>query len=93
MKYITLLILLFSFCAKAQHLNKFVNKDSLFHALINETPKLQQSDLLRWYDTASDTEKEFLLIMLNMPESSKKALIKNIDTNYQIGRASCRERV
>ena len=39
--------------------------------------------MLKTYDTASDEEKEFFIAMINMPVSSKKALIKNIDTNYQ----------
>lgn len=66
----------------AQKLNKHINKDSLFKALIKPFPANKQKELQAVYKEGSETEREFLLFMLYMPRSSKKELIENIDTNF-----------
>jgi hypothetical protein len=83
MKYIILIaIVTFFLSAQAQEFNKSVNKDSLLNASIKDLPPDLKADLLKQYQAESESDKEFLLFMLSMPRSSKKLMIKNIESNY-----------
>ncbi len=84
MKQITVLtyILVLSVCAvRAQHFNPSINKDSLLQSLLKDKPAENRDKLLQMYNAANEQGKEFLLFMMCMPTSSKKALIANIDSN------------
>jgi len=67
---------------QAQSLNKSIDKDSLLRVILKNFPEEKRKDLLKAYNEGTEDDKEFLLIMLSMPRSSKKALIANIDSNY-----------
>ncbi|HZY37680.1 MAG TPA: hypothetical protein VFE53_13575 [Mucilaginibacter sp.] len=83
MKYISVIALIIgAFNAKAQEFNKSVNKDSLLNASIRDLPADLKADLLKQYQAESESGKEFLLFMVSMPRSSKKLMIRNIDSNY-----------
>ncbi|MBS1521141.1 MAG: hypothetical protein JST50_09100 [Bacteroidetes bacterium] len=77
-----LVILLLSVSVHAQQLRKGINKDSLFNVSIKDLPQDVRDTLTKNYTTAPDHEKEFLLFVVTMPRSSKKLMIKNIDSNY-----------
>jgi hypothetical protein len=80
---ILLLLLLSTFLAEGQEPDKTVNSDSLFHVFIKSVPANLRKDITASYNSSSPKGKEFMLMMLLMPESSKKQLRQNIDTNYQ----------
>ncbi len=88
MKHIGILVLLSlnTFLAKAREFNKNLNLDSLFHVFIKGVPVNLREDITASYNGSSSKEKEFMLIMLLMPGSSKKQLVQNIDTwiNYDL---------
>ncbi len=75
-------LLAFTSVSVAQQFNKSLNKDSLFQAIIKTIPLERREELIKMYTSGSDGEKEFFLVMFSMPVSSKKELIKNIDSNY-----------
>ena len=82
---ISTLILALLLCATAIHaqdLDKTLNKDSLLKVVLKNMPKEKKAIFLKEYNDANDQSKEFLLVMFSMPRSSKKELIKNIDSNY-----------
>jgi hypothetical protein len=85
MKHLAALFLLSlnTFLSKGQQFDKNLNTDSLFHVFIKSVPANLRKDITTSYNASSSKEKEFMLMMLLMPESSKKQLIQNIDTNYQ----------
>lgn len=63
----------------AQELNPRVNKDSLFSALLNEVPPAKRNQIKQMYDEGNQEVKDFTIIMLYLPKSSKTALIKNLN--------------
>jgi hypothetical protein len=67
----------------AQEFNKAINKDSLLKTILKDIPENRKKEFLETYNSGNDRSKEFLLIMLSMPKSSKNELIKNIDLNYE----------
>ncbi|HXB05784.1 MAG TPA: serine hydrolase [Puia sp.] len=62
--------------------NNNINKDSLFQAVLQSLPESRRADFQKHYNEADEQEKEFLLLMLSMPRSSKKAMIANLDSNF-----------
>jgi hypothetical protein len=85
MKQITNLICALILCTSvlpAQTFNKSLNKDSVLQSLLKDIPEEKREQFLEQYRTGSDQTKEFLLFVLSMPRSSKKELIRNIDSNY-----------
>ena len=66
----------------AQSFDKSIDKDSLLHAIVNDMPAEKRAKFLKLYNDGSAQSKEFLLFMAAMPSSSKKALISNVDANY-----------
>jgi hypothetical protein len=83
-RFIPLLSILF--CAwniHAQALDKSINKDSLLQSLLKGYPEERRRELLTEYDSSPEKEKEFFLYMLSMPRSTKKELVRNIDSNYR----------
>ncbi|TCZ72192.1 hypothetical protein [Flaviaesturariibacter aridisoli] len=68
-------------CA-AQGFNQSVNKDSLLQVVLKDLPESRRSEMLRLYNQGNEKEKEFILVMLSMPRSSKKELIANIEQRF-----------
>nr|WP_319401735.1 hypothetical protein [uncultured Carboxylicivirga sp.] len=56
-----------------------IDKDSLFNVSIERLPKEMQKEFKKMYKKGKEQEKEFLLFMISMPESSKKELIENFE--------------
>lgn len=81
-----IILLLFFFSgttnAFSQEFNPYINKDSLFRESIKWMPEEKKAGVIKKYNEANREEKEFLLVMLYMPRSSKKELIENIDSNF-----------
>jgi hypothetical protein len=67
---------------QAQFFDKSINKDSLLQSIIKDLPVEKRDELLEQYNGGSAEAKDFLLFMFSMPRSSKQALIRNIDSNY-----------
>lgn len=76
-------ILLYSWTLHAQGLDKSINKDSLFQSLVQGFPEQNRREILAEYNSSSEDIKENILFVLSMPRSSKKELIRNIDSNYE----------
>jgi len=56
-----------------------INKDSLFNVSAQKVPVEMREDFTKKYKDGNEEEKEFLLFMISMPESSKKELIQNFE--------------
>lgn len=56
-----------------------IDKDSLLEASIKRFPVQMQKKYRKMYRKGNKEEKEFLLFMISMPESSKKELIANFE--------------
>ncbi len=56
-----------------------IDKDSLFNVSVERLPIEMQKEYKKMYENGKEQEKEFLLLMISMPESSKKELIKNYE--------------
>jgi hypothetical protein len=85
MRYAFLLLLLLFSCSInifGQEFKKSINKDSLFLASINDLPQNKKAEALKLYNEGNEASKEFFLIILSMPRSSKKELTSNIDSNF-----------
>ncbi|MEG0188230.1 hypothetical protein [Algoriella sp.] len=54
-----------------------LNKDSLFNVSVQKVPLEMRENFIKTYKDGNEQEKEFLLFMISMPESSKKELIQN----------------
>jgi hypothetical protein len=67
---------------QAQFFDKSINKDSLLQSIIKDLPVEKRDELLEQYNGGSAEAKDFFLFMFSMPRSSKQALIRNIDSNY-----------
>jgi len=80
--FFLLLIFILSISVNAQQLRKGINKDSLFNASIKDLPQDVRDTLTKNYTSAPDNLKEFWLFTVTMPRSSKKLMIKNVDSNY-----------
>lgn len=72
------LSLLFCTLSFGQELNPKFDRDSLFNVLVKKIPEAKRQEFKDGYKTASIKEKDFYIFMLNMPQSSKEALINNI---------------
>lgn len=68
----------FSTLAYSQKLNPKYDRDSLFNALVTKLPEPKRQEFKDGYKTADVKNKEFFIYLLNMPTSSKDALISNI---------------
>lgn len=76
MKKIALIIILLYSILKlnAQEI-KFrenIDKDSLFNVSVIKLPLNRQDEYKKMYSEGNEQTKEFLLLMISMPESSKK---------------------
>lgn len=56
-----------------------IDKDSLFNTIVEKLPAEMHEDFIKTYKSGNEQEKEFLLLMASMPESSKKELIENFE--------------
>ena len=54
---------------------KNIDKDSLFNVTVQKLPFEMREDFTTTYKNGSEQEKEFLLFMISMSQSSKKELI------------------
>ncbi len=80
-----IIILSFSIIAlsvNAQQLKKGINQDSLFKTSIKDLPQDLQDTLQKEFISSDEKNREFLLFVVTMPRSSKKLMIKNIDSNF-----------
>ncbi len=85
MKQILFVLFIFLWGTKLNAQNiKFrdhINKDSLFEASLYKIPQDQRNKYLEIYKNGTIEEKEFLLLMISLPQSSKKELIENYETH------------
>lgn len=58
-----------------------IDKDSLFNVSIERLPKEMQKEFKKMYRKGKEQDKEYLLFMISMPESSKKELIENYENH------------
>lgn len=56
-----------------------IDKDSLFNVAVQKLPIEMREDFTKTYKSGNEQEKEFLLFMTLMPESSKQELIANFE--------------
>ena len=66
----------------AQTFDKSINKDSLLQSILKSLPEEKRDSFLQVYNNGPENGKEFILFMFSLPRSSRQALIKNIDSNY-----------
>lgn len=81
-KLTVIIVLLISVCNLIAQEIKFrenINKDSLFNISLNKVPKEMREEVSKNFKAKNEKEKEFLLYMISMPESSKKELIENYE--------------
>lgn len=83
MKQIALIIALFvlglNLNAQDYKFRDNIDKDSLFEVSIKKLPYEMQKEFKQLYQNGEEEEKEFLLFMISMPESSKQELIDNYE--------------
>jgi hypothetical protein len=75
----TIVFSVFKIEAQKMEFNKNIDKDSLFQVVIKKLPNELKKDIINSYNEGNEQNKEFILFMLAMPESSKKELIENIE--------------
>ncbi len=75
-------MLIIALSVNAQQLRKGINKDSLFNVSTKDLPQDMRDTLMKEYTSSTEQNKQFLLFVVTMPRSSKKLMIKNIDSNY-----------
>lgn len=76
---ITLFVLGLNVNAQDYKFRDNIDKDSLFEVSIKKFPEEMQKEYKKMYKEGKEQEKEFLLFMISMPESSKKELINNYE--------------
>lgn len=76
---IIILILIFGFNTGLP--GQTINQDSVSKIIIGKIPAEFREDIKAQYDTASIQDREFILLILSMPTSSKAEQIKNLDSN------------
>lgn len=65
-----------------QEFNKSINKDSLLQTIVKDLPEYAKNEILKEYNQGDEKHKEAILVLFNMPRSSKKEMIANIDSNF-----------
>lgn len=83
MRKISLIIILLCslISLKAQEI-KFrdnIDKDSLFNIFVQKLPAQIREEYIKIYKNGRENEKDFLLLMISMPRSSKEELITNFE--------------
>lgn len=81
-KIILILTILFSIGnlhAQDYQFRPNINKDSLLNASLKDLPEEMRKEYLKTYKKGNKQTKEFLLLMISMPKSSKRDLIKNYE--------------
>ena len=76
---LTLLFSVINLTAQEIKFREKIDKDSLFNASIQKLPFEMREEYIKTYNDGNEQEKEFLLFMISMPESSKKELIENYE--------------
>jgi hypothetical protein len=80
---LVVLFALYSLAAAGQHKKATPEKqDTLLARLLTNIPKEEQAAFIEAYGKMSLKDREFVAFMAEMPHSSKKELMANIDTNY-----------
>ena len=64
-----------------QDFNKTINKDSLLQTIIKDLPEFEKNEVLKEYNNSDTRHKEAILVLFNLPRSSKKEMIADIDSN------------
>ena len=85
MKSILFLVTTFFFLSSkiyGQDFNKTINKDSLLQTIVKDLPEYAKNEILKEYNEGDEKHKEAILILLNMPKSSKNEMIADIDSNF-----------
>lgn len=77
-------IFLFTSLMNGQVFDKNLNTDSLMQELVKNLPAMLKDSVIQHYNESSEAEKEFLLIMLSMPQSSEKELVENYEKNKKL---------
>lgn len=78
---IAILILGLKLNAQGYKFRSNIDKDSLFEASVKRLPEELRKEYRKMYKKGKEQEKEFLLFMISMPESSKKELIENFENH------------
>ena len=68
---------------KAQEFNPNIDKDSLFQVVLENLPIEKQEEFTSIYQETNEQGKEFLLMMLSMPRSSKDELVQNLESHQK----------
>lgn len=76
---------------EAQEFNPNISKDSLFKAVMKTFDPSKVKDLTKMYKEGDDATKEFLLMMVYMPQSSKIESIENLKKNEENIKSLMRE--
>lgn len=76
---LTLFFLVINLNAQEIKFRENIDKDSLLNASIQKLPIEMRKEYIKTYNDGNEQEKEFLLFMISMPESSKKELIENYE--------------
>lgn len=71
-------LLLGTLYAHSQEFNPKYNRDSIFNALIVKAPEAKRAELTKMYQESEGQAKDFIILILNSPRSSKQELINNI---------------
>ncbi len=74
---ITIFILGLNVNAQVYKFRDNIDKDSLFAVSVQRFPEEKRVEFKKMYKEGKEEEKEFLLFMISMPNSSKKELINN----------------
>jgi len=65
-----------------QEFNRAINKDSLLQTIVQDLPEYAKNEILKEYNHGDEKHKEAILVLFNMPRSSKKEMIADIDSNF-----------
>lgn len=82
---LTILFFISTFGLKAQEykFRENISKDSLFNVSIKMLPEEMREEYIKVYKEGDEKSKDFLLLMISMPRSSKKELIENYENKKE----------
>ena len=82
---LTILFFISTFGLKAQEykIRENINKDSLLNVSIKQFPQEIREEYINAYKEGNEKSKDFLLLMISLPKSSKKELIENYENKKE----------